>query len=67
MSVQHGLELTAADQGGREASPSTARTLAQSIIERAQYGERHPERLCEGALQAVSSAVQRDSLPVQPE
>jgi hypothetical protein len=37
------------------------RTLAQSIIERAQYGERDPERLCEGALQAVSSAVQRDS------
>ena len=43
------------------------RTLAQSIIELAQHGERDPDRLCEGALQAVSPAVQRDSPPVQPE
>ena len=33
----------------------------------AQHGERDPDRLCEGALQAVSPAVQRDSSPVQPE
>ena len=45
--------------------PSEA--LAQSIIELAQHGERDPDRLCEGALQAVSPAVQRDSPPVQPE
>jgi hypothetical protein len=35
------------------------RTLAQSIIELAQHGERDPERLCEGAWQAVSPAVHR--------
>ena len=34
-------------------------TLAQSIIELAQHGERDPERLCEGAWQAVSPAVHR--------
>ena len=33
----------------------------------AQVGERDPDRLCEGALQAVSPAVHRDSPPVQPE
>jgi hypothetical protein len=38
------------------------RTLAQGIIiGMAQVGERDPERLYEGALQAVSPAVQRDS------
>ena len=34
-------------------------TLAQSIIELAQHGERDPDRLCEGALQAISPAVHR--------
>ena len=41
--------------------------LAQGIIVLAQVGERDPERLCEGAVQAVSSAVHRDSAAVQPE
>ena len=51
----------------RIATTPSERTLAQSIIELAQHGERDPDRLCEGALQAVSPAVQRDSPPVQPE
>jgi hypothetical protein len=34
-------------------------TLAQSIIELAQHGERDPDCLCERALQAISPAVHR--------
>ena len=41
--------------------------LTQGIIVLAQAGERDPERLCEGALQAVSQSVHRDSAAVQPE
>src|SRR5258708_39976964 len=41
--------------------------LAQGIIVLAQAGERDPERLCEGALQAGGPAVHRASAGVQPE
>jgi hypothetical protein len=33
-------------------------TLAQGIIVLAQVGERDPERLCEGALQAVTPGAE---------
>ena len=62
------FEMALASLGTTPGCDDPIRTaLAQRIIVLAQAGERDPERLCEGALQAVSPAVHRDSAAVQPE
>ena len=62
------FEMALASLGSTPGCDDPIRTaLAQEIIVLAQVGERDPERLCEGALQAVSLAVHWDSATVQPE
>ena len=52
------FEMALASLGSTPGCDDPIRTaLAQSIIVLAQVGERDPERLCEGALQAVTPAV----------
>ena len=56
------FEMALASLGSTPGCDDPIRTaLAQGIIVLAQVGERDPERLCEGASQAVSPAVHRDS------
>ena len=59
------FEMALASLGSTPGCDDPIRTaLAQGIIVLAQVGERDPERLCEGALQAVTPAA-RNSASVQ--
>jgi hypothetical protein len=53
------FEMALASLGSTPGCDDPIRTaLAQGIIVLAQVGERDPERLCEGALQAVTPAAE---------